>query len=96
MSAFSPGPGNMFFAANGARFGYRATIPANVGYHVATRLVTAAIGFGFLAAIAKFPRHFSILKVVGSLYVLWIAWKMIRAGILEGTKEQNRRRSQMV
>ena len=40
--AFSPGPGNMFFAANGARFGFAATIPSNTGYHVATWIVAAS------------------------------------------------------
>lgn len=85
--AYSPGPGNMFFAANGARFGFRATIPANVGYHVATWIVTAAIGFGFLAAIERFPQLFTILKVAGSLYVLWIAWKVLRAGTLKGAED---------
>ncbi|MCB5199299.1 hypothetical protein LGQ03_08600 [Loktanella sp. TSTF-M6] len=45
--AYSPGPGNMFFAANGARFGFRATVPANLGYHAATLVVTIGIGLGF-------------------------------------------------
>lgn len=85
--AYSPGPGNMFFAANGARFGFRATIPANAGYHIATWIVTAAIGFGFLAAIEQFPQVFTMLKIVGSLYVLWIAWKMLKAGALEGAED---------
>lgn len=85
--AYSPGPGNLFFAANGARFGFRATIPANVGYHLATWIVTAAIGFGFLAAMERFPQLFTALKVAGSLYVLWIAWKMFRAGVLQGSQD---------
>lgn len=85
--AYSPGPGNMFFAANGARFGFRATIPANVGYHIATWIVTAAIGFGFVAAIEQFPQLFTMLKIAGSLYVLWIAWKMLKAGALEGVED---------
>lgn len=84
--AYSPGPGNMFFAANGARFGFKATIPANVGYHLATWIVTAAIGFGFLATIEKFPQLFTLLKVAGSLYVLWIAWKLLKAGTLQGAE----------
>ena len=29
--AFSPGPGNMFFAANGVRFGFAKTLSANFG-----------------------------------------------------------------
>lgn len=74
--AYSPGPGNMFFAANGARFGLRATLPANAGYHIATWFVTAAIGFGALAAFASYPRIFQILKYAGSLYVLWLAWTL--------------------
>ena len=83
--AFSPGPGNTFFAANGARFGFRATIPANFGYHITTWIVTAAIGFGFLAAIEQFPQLFTFLKVGGSLYVIWIAWKIVMAGTLQGS-----------
>lgn len=85
--AYSPGPGNMFFAANGARFGFRATLPANAGYHFATWFVTAAIGFGFLAAIERFPQLFTILKIAGSLYVLWVAWKMLKAGTLQGSED---------
>ncbi len=82
--AYSPGPGNMFFAANGARFGFRSTVPSNVGYHVATWVVTAAIGFGFIAALDHFPQLFVFMKTAGALYVLWIAWKIFRAGALEG------------
>ncbi|MEL7459459.1 MAG: LysE family translocator [Pseudomonadota bacterium] len=85
--AFSPGPGNMFFASNGARFGFRATVPANVGYHVATWIVTAAIGLGFLAAIERFPQVFAFLKAAGSLYVLWLAWKIFKAGALKGAQD---------
>lgn len=82
--AYSPGPGNMFFAANGARFGFRSTVAANFGYHIATWVVTAAIGLGFIAALDKFPQTFVALKIAGFLYVLWIAWKLFKAGTLEG------------
>ncbi|MDD9923042.1 MAG: LysE family translocator [Boseongicola sp.] len=85
--AFSPGPGNLFFAANGARFGFRATLPANVGYHVATWIVTVAIGFGFLAVIENQPQAFTVLRIAGSLYVFWIAWKMLKAGVLTSTED---------
>ena len=84
--AYSPGPGNMFFAANGARFGFRSTIPANVGYHLATWIVTAGIGFGFIAALERYPGIFVALRFAGSLYVLWIAWKLFRSGILDTTE----------
>ena len=82
--AYSPGPGNLFFAANGARFGFRATIPANAGYHVATWIVTAAIGLGFITTLERFPQIFAVLKAAGALYVLWLAWKLFRSGAVKG------------
>ncbi len=80
--AYSPGPGNMFFAANGAALGFRATIPANAGYHAATWLVTVAIGVGLDSGLDQYPRAFAALKIVGAAYVLWIAWKLFRSNAI--------------
>ena len=85
--AYSPGPGNLFFAAIGARFGLRSTVPATTGYHIATWIVTVAIGFGFTAVLHEFPSLFTIIKVLGSLYVLWLAWKLLRSGITDSSQE---------
>ena len=74
----------MFFAASSARFGFMATVPANVGYHIATWIVTAAIGLGFVTALDRFPQTFLAVKIAGSLYVFWIAWKLFRAGVADG------------
>lgn len=82
--AWSPGPGNMFFAANGARFGLRATLPANIGYHVATWIVTVAVGLGFAAALAEAPALFQAVRIAGSVYVLWLAYKLWTAGSQRG------------
>jgi len=81
--AYSPGPGNIFFAANGARFGFRATVPASAGYHLATWVVTAGLGLGLLTALHNAPGAFAALRIGGALYVLWLAGKLIRAGTTE-------------
>jgi threonine/homoserine/homoserine lactone efflux protein len=78
--AFSPGPGNMFFAALGARYGLIATLPANTGYHVATAIVTALIGLGFVALLDPASDLFFYLRTAGSLYVFRLAWKMAVSG----------------
>lgn len=80
--AYSPGPGNLFFAANGARFGVLATMPASFGYHLATLIVTLAIGLGFLTLLEKVPALFEVIRWAGAAYVLWLAIKLIRAGRL--------------
>jgi threonine/homoserine/homoserine lactone efflux protein len=78
--AYSPGPGNMFFAALGARFGTVATLPANAGYHIATLVVTGLLGLGLVSAVHPGTALFVGLKLAGSVYVMWLAWKMATSG----------------
>ncbi|KQI70000.1 lysine transporter LysE [Loktanella sp. 3ANDIMAR09] len=85
--AYSPGPGNMFFAANGARFGFRATVPANLGYHAATLVVTIGIGLGFDWISREAPMFLAIIRFAGAAYVLYLAWMLARAGVMSGNDE---------
>ncbi len=83
--AYSPGPGNLFFAANTARFGFWAMVPANVGYHVATFWVTLLVGGGFLQTAAQFPQVFVVIKGAGAVYVAWLGWRVMRVGVAKET-----------
>ncbi|MFN3973179.1 MAG: LysE family translocator [Gemmobacter sp.] len=78
--AYSPGPGNMFFAAIGGRFGARASIPASAGYHLATFVVTVAVGVGFAAIARVSAEVFEIMRYLGAAYVFWLAATFLRAG----------------
>lgn len=77
--AYSPGPGNAFFAGIGASRGLRAAVAALAGYHVATFVVTAAIGLGMGVTILNHPVVARSLAAVGGLYVLWLAFQFLRA-----------------
>lgn len=78
--AWSPGPGNAFFAAIGARSGLRASLAPSLGYHAATWVVTLALGFGFFEVQTRLPGLFDAIRHAGAAWVLWIAWKFWRAG----------------
>lgn len=84
--AYSPGPGNMLFAANGAVFGFRATLPASAGYHIATWAVTLGLGLGLMGLLEAWPMLFPVLKTGGAVYVLWLAVKLWRAGSTKTTQ----------
>ncbi|MCF6344136.1 MAG: LysE family transporter [Devosiaceae bacterium] len=73
----------MFFAANGARFGFNATIPALAGYHIATWVLTLAIGLGFIWFANELPKFLNIIKYLGSAYVFYLAWALFSAGIMK-------------
>jgi threonine/homoserine/homoserine lactone efflux protein len=88
--AYSPGPGNMVFAAIGGRFGLRASLPATAGYHFATFVVTAAIGLGFAGIVRTSPLLFELMRYGGSAYVLWLAYVFMRSGATTGSAEPRR------
>ena len=77
--AYSPGPGNAFFAAIGASKGVMGALPALAGYHVATLIVTALIGIGMGVTILTNPIVATTLAVAGSIYIVWLAWGFIRS-----------------
>ncbi len=87
--AWSPGPGNMVFAALGAREGLAASWPMSLGYHVATWLVTATIGFGFATITQAAPGLMRLISLIGAGYVLWLAWRFWQAGRLGEMGETN-------
>lgn len=78
--AYSPGPGNLSFAAAGAAGGLKSTLAANGGYHVATLVITILIGFGFGWFIPQGSEIIKYIGYVGSLYVIYLGIKFLMAG----------------
>ena len=87
--AYSPGPGVMFFAVNTARSGFKKTLPAIAGYHVGIVVFTFCFGLGFDFFVSKFELILDILKYLGSLYVLYIAFKITKAGFGSDSKSES-------
>lgn len=83
--AYSPGPGNMVFAAIGARLGVAASLAPSLGYHIATWVVTLTIGLGFASVARVAPAAFAVIGYAGGVYVLWLAWRFWRTGRLGAT-----------
>ena len=79
--AYSPGPGNLSFAAAGASGGFRSTLTANFGYHIATFMVTLVIGFGFSELVAKQPKILNFIAIIGSLYIVYLGGRFIFSGV---------------
>ncbi|MGL4323031.1 MAG: LysE family translocator [Beijerinckiaceae bacterium] len=76
----TPGPDMSLFlartVAGGRKLGFASAMGANVGCVVHTML--AALGIS--ALIAASPAAFLVLKIVGALYLLWLAVDSVRNG----------------
>ncbi|WP_163836281.1 LysE family translocator [Spartinivicinus ruber] len=76
--AFSPGPANVVFAANGANVGVRKSLPLLLGVDFIFLIKSILVGVGFGSTLALYPQSLLYLQVIGSLYIFWLAIKFIK------------------
>jgi len=79
VTAFTPGPNNIMVTASGVNFGFARTIPHMAGITIGFMVMVAACAAGLGAVFAAVPSLQLALKIVGSLYMLWLAWKVANA-----------------
>lgn len=79
-----PGPTNTLIVANSMRHGVRAGLLNVAGTQIAVAIMLAIVGIGLTSFIAAVGHWFEWLKLVGAAYLMWIGWKMLRAGISGG------------
>ena len=75
-TAFTPGPNNLMLLSSGLTFGYKRTLPLITGIMIGFPLMVVAVGLGVGELFEVFPLLYSILKVVGISYLVWMAWKI--------------------
>lgn len=89
--AFAPGPDNIFVLTQSALYGRKAGILVTLGLCTGLLVHTAAVSLGVAAIFQTSVLAFNILKIVGALYLLYLAWQAFRAGasnIEEGASPQ--------
>ena len=79
VSSITPGPNNVMLSASGVAFGLRRTLPHLFGVALGFALLLALCGGGVGALISGRPSLALALRVVGSAYLLHLAWKLCRA-----------------
>ena len=77
--SITPGPNNIMLTASGANFGFRRTIPHLLGICIGFSVMLMAIGLGLARLFAEVPAIHSVLRVAGSAYLLWLAWRVAAA-----------------
>jgi threonine/homoserine/homoserine lactone efflux protein len=79
VSSITPGPNNVMLSASGVAFGLRRTLPHMFGVTVGFFVLLVVCGAGVGALIVEFPPLGVLLKVGGTLYLLYLAWLMRNA-----------------
>ena len=85
ITTITPGPNNLMLASSGLTFGFRRTFPHIVGILSGCFALIGLTGLGLGAVFEAEPRLQVGLKIAGAGYLLYLAWKLWRAGELRGS-----------
>jgi len=91
MSA-TPGPNNMMLTASGANHGFVRTLPHMLGISVGCMGLMSAVALGLGTLFEQWPVMQQALKLIGSVYLLWLAWKIATASAPDATQRGDKAR----
>lgn len=80
VSSITPGPNNTLLMLSGAHWGFRKSLPLILGIFLGFSLMLFLVGLGLGNAFRAWPTLHLVLKGVSVAYLLWLAWKLARAG----------------
>jgi threonine/homoserine/homoserine lactone efflux protein len=83
VSSVTPGPNNLLLWASGASAGFVRTVPHIVGTAIGLGLMALLVAAGLGAVVTSVPAVTVALKVLGSVYLVWLAWRLLGVGSLE-------------
>jgi len=72
----TPGPNNVMIMSSGVNYGVRASMPHYLGICLGFPLMVLLVGFGFGAIFERFPNLHQLIKIIGVVYLLWLAWRI--------------------
>lgn len=79
LGLFSPGPNVIMITASSARFGFRRTLPHVLGVAAGVGVTSGLTGYGIGALLLAQPVLTIVLKILASLWILYMAWKLWNA-----------------
>ena len=76
VAAFTPGPNNLLSSYSGFNFGIKRTLPLIYGVTFGFPLLIIIINSGLIIFFKKFPALQDIIKILGSVFILYFAYKV--------------------
>ena len=80
VATISPGGATTLATASGAQFGFRRSVPLVAGIALGLGSLAAASAAGLAGILLAAPTLQLAMKLAGSAYLLWLAWKTTKAG----------------
>ncbi|RLV61136.1 LysE family translocator [Parashewanella curva] len=75
-TSVTPGPNNLMIMTSAMNYGIKRSLPHFLGICVGFPIMVIGVGLGFDVLFKLFPILHDIIKVLGILYLLYLAWKI--------------------
>jgi threonine/homoserine/homoserine lactone efflux protein len=80
VGSVSPGPNNAILWASGLAFGFRRSLPHVLGTAIGIGALAVGVAAGIGSLFEAFPSAEVLLKLVGSAYLLYVAYRVLGSG----------------
>lgn len=81
VSSITPGPNNIMLTSSGIVFGFARSIPHILGVTFGFGVLLALSATGIGSLVLLLPSIHTVLKILGSGYLLYLAWQLRRLAI---------------
>ena len=78
-TTITPGPNNVMIMSSGVNYGVKASVPHWLGICLGFPFMVLLVGFGFGVVFDRYPHLHQLIKILGTLYLLWLAWRIASA-----------------
>jgi threonine/homoserine/homoserine lactone efflux protein len=86
--ALVPGPDNLFVLTQSVLLGRWAGLMATLGFCTGLIVHTLAVALGVAALIQQSLLAFTLLKLAGAGYLLYLAWRFLRATAIDARRAE--------
>lgn len=80
VSSITPGPNNLMLLASGVNYGFQPTIPHMLGVAIGFGFLLLCVGAGLGQLLISAPTIFTMVKIAGASYLVFLAWKIAVSG----------------
>ena len=87
---FTPGPNNVMLLSSGLTYGFRRTLPHIAGITIGFAFMVAAVGLGLGTIFIAYPVLQTILKYVGTAYLIYLAVVIAMSGSVTPGQDNQR------
>ena len=90
VSSITPGPNNVMLMASGANFGFIRSLPHMLGISIGHSFQVTVVGLGLGQLFETYPVAQTVLRILSTIYLLYLASKIAYAAAPEDGKERGK------